>query len=474
MPGRLESTLKFWKSAVFQKYFFHPITPWLCVFLFSNFAVYQDGGINAMARIAGLRAITEGNSLNINQYVDWTNDWSRAPSGKYYSNKAPGGVILGLPIFALTELIVQPKYKNELDSFGRRPRPGPVQLTTLCFFTQMLPLMLLVFFIGSYLWKENYPAQSLAFFALAAMLGNTAALYMNSYFGHGLAAVLFLSTIWQWWNRQYFWTGLLLGLCVLSDYGAITTVPAFILFTVLREKSWKPVALAFGGIVAPALLFSVYHYEAFGSPIALASAFINPNQLEVPAERTIYWGTFSFLPTPVALHGLLISWERGLLATQPWVFLLFVLGAPFGLFISWKKDRNLFYLYGLLFLSFSGLLWMNAGVGGWHGGLTIGPRYLSSVFPAAAFLAALLMKILPTWGKIFLWTGLLIALVFRLITFPFSALGPHKNLWLFYWDILANAPWNSPPLCQVALLFGSLLLASFWFWINLRRVRHKS
>src|SRR5205823_1072127 len=82
-----------------------------------------------------------------------------------------------------------------------------------------------------------------------------------------------------------------------------------------------------------------------------------------------------------ALRGLLFGPERGMLFFVPWALALIPL-----LFVPLKKvpgGSRLFLCGGLL-----GLLWMNASVGSWDGGLSAGPRYLCLIFPAIAFLLA--------------------------------------------------------------------------------------
>src|SRR5688572_9027117 len=101
-----------------------PLLPWVLLFLFVSLLVTQRGGTNPMARMAALRAATDGGKLNIDWYRDWTIDWALSPNGHYYQNKAPGSVFLGLPVFALTDLIERQTGANQRDEDGRLPLPG--------------------------------------------------------------------------------------------------------------------------------------------------------------------------------------------------------------------------------------------------------------------------------------------------------------------------------------------------------------
>ena len=82
--------------------------------------------------------------------------------------------------------------------------------------------------------------------------------------------------------------------------------------------------------------------------------------------------------------------------------------------------------------SLSGLLWMNGGFSGWHGGYCVGPRYLSVVFPAMALAVALSWRNFPQWARSGLWVFLGVALVFRILIFPFPNLAPEVNLWTYH------------------------------------------
>ena len=79
------------------------VLPWVLLFVALSLAVTQYGGENAKSRDAALRALTEAHTFSIDNYKEWTLDWAHAPNGHYYSNKAPGAVLLGLPMFAATD-----------------------------------------------------------------------------------------------------------------------------------------------------------------------------------------------------------------------------------------------------------------------------------------------------------------------------------------------------------------------------------
>jgi hypothetical protein len=434
----------------------NPAMPWVILFLFLSLIVSQRGGTNAYSRFAALRAATEAHTLHIDDYRGWTDDWSRAPNGHYYSNKAPGAFVLGLPAFALVDVVQRTLRPGDIDAMGRLPPPRfphriPVALTV-----QLVPFAVLVLVLSRHLVSVGAPLPAVHFFALAALFGNTAAIYMNSYLGHGLAALLFLAAFYDWLRAKWLRSGALMSWCLLTDYGVLFVLPAFALATLWRERSVKPFVLLLLGAVPAAIVWGWYHTAAFGSPLALASGFSNPDVMHPVAERGALWGTYSFVPYPEYVWKLLFGQERGILPTQPWILVALPLLAFAG------KDRALTGGAWLLIGGFAGLLWMNAGFGGWHGGGALGPRYLCLVFPAIALMVALIWRRLPPLGRSLLWGGLAIALAFRWLVFPFPTIEvPVKPLWAYFWGMARDATTGAPYL-RLTIAALAAVAATVW------------
>ncbi|HEY8278671.1 MAG TPA: hypothetical protein VIH99_03555 [Bdellovibrionota bacterium] len=403
----------------------NPMLPWGALFLALCLGVTQFGGTNARSRFAALRALTEGHTLAIDNYKDWTIDWSLSPNGHTYSNKAPGAVFLGLPFFALTEAVVLPLNAKKIDDKGRVPAPGYGQHLFLILCLQMIPYLLLVLWLANQLKEKGAGKNAVLFFTLASLFGNTAAIYMNCNFGHGLAALLFLAAYFFWSERRYVLAGLFVSWTLLTDYGIAFALPLFLAATVWRERSGKSLRQIATGALPAAIVWVWYHTAAFGSPFATAIRYSNPEQIDPPLGQFVIQGAFSLVPSFTVLLRLLFGPERGLLFTQPWVLGVFAL--PFLKIKGLPRGTSL-----LLVGSLSALLWFVAGVGGWHGGWCAGPRYLSAMIPAAALALAQNWDALPLWLRHALWPALLVALAFRLLVFPFSNLAPMTNLWIHY------------------------------------------
>ena len=439
-----------------------PLLPWVLLFLFVSLLVTQRGGTNAAARIAALRSITDGGTLHIDRYKDWTIDWALSPNGHYYQNKAPASVFLGIPVFTITDLLERHTGADLRDEKGRLPAPGHLTYIALVLIVQLLPFSLLVLYVGRELAARGVTQAGQHFFALAALFGNTASMLMNSYFGHGLASVLFLATFVFWLQRRWAFAGLCLSWCVLTEYGALFALPAFVVATLFRERNLRWVTPVLLAAVPASAIWCWYHTVTFGSPFSIASVYSNPKEIYQVPERHNLWGTFSFLPYPEFVGALVFGPSRGILFTQPWVLVLI------GCTVFVRRHRELLSASLLTVLTLAALLWMNGGFGGWHAGWTIGPRYLSLSFPALAATAALVWDRLPRDARAALWAGLAVSLVFRWLLLPFNVVQPIRPLWPLAWQLLVTSKTITPYIYLAMAAIASAITA----WVVLRSQRN--
>lgn len=436
----------------------NPLFPWVTLFLLLALMVTQYGGPNAMSRVAAMRAITEGRTLNIDNYRDWTIDWAKAPNGHYYSNKAPGAALLGLPIFAITDFfsLSLAHLNHKIDEKGRAPQPGYFPHVIVMLFLQLVPFGLLVLSIGRWMHSKGISNGAVTFFALASLFGNTAVFYMNSNFGHGISAILFLAAFFNWYRGNYLLTGIFLAWCLLSDYGVAFALPFFLGATLWREWNYRPLTRIAFGAAPGAIVWIAYHIACFGSPFATANQFTNPEQIMTLDHTGLHlWGEYSPLPSFEILGKLLLGPSRGLLFTQPWTLAVFAL--PFFQRGPLTKGTIAVAAGSLL-----GLLWMNAGFGGWHGGWSMGPRYLSVAFPAIALAIGLAWRGFPSWMKAVLWIGLGVSLAFRLLVFPFPNMAPDTNLWTYHWELALSPDHRGTIILRYALALLAITAVELW------------
>jgi hypothetical protein len=394
-------------------------------FLVLNGAVRHHGGNNPNSRFAALRAMVRHGSFRIDRLRNWTSDRARGPDGHLYSNKAPGPVLLVFPLaWALDRLGVDGSPGS--GSSG----PNLAYRTGFSLLFQAVPYAFVAWLVDRLLARRGRSRAARLFAALAILFGNTAVLFMNTFFGHGLAAWCLLGAAVALQEERYASAGLLFGWGALSDYALLPLAP-LLLFGGARRGSGVLPAMArlLAGALVPALLYGFYHHVCFGSPFATALHYQSPRFAE--AGESGLDRVFDPLPATLALKELSFGPARGILFTQPWVWVIF------GLCLARLSRRGHLGPPGLLLLTLGGLpvlLWLNATFYGWHGGWSAGPRYLGPLFPLFALLGALLYDDEPPLVRALLWATLVPALVLRGLiyagdTFLIGSLAP---LWPAY------------------------------------------
>jgi hypothetical protein len=426
-----------------QKLFRNPVFPWVAAFWLGCLIVPQHGCQLELPRMLTLRAMADDQSFEIGRYIDWTDEWARTPDGRYFNNRAPGPGFVGFPLFFLVDrTLVRWREGGKVDDKGRRPWPGHLLRASLSFSLQQLPFGILVMLGATMLLSHGVPIFAVHFFALAALFGNTASIFMNSYSGHGLAATFVLGLLLALLSRRYFWVGLAFGFALLTDYGAAMLLLPLLAALFLVERDPRKWALAFvaGGLL-PGVLWVWYHLSAFGSPFLTANHFQNPMYQDVRVDGN-FMGIFKPWPDFKVLGELLLGARRGLLPTQPWALLFLPLSLL--LLARFEKPKSEAFA-GLVFtsLSFVLLLWLNSMYGGWFAGLSAGPRYLSQIIPAIAFMVAVYFTRIEAlaWGRAWtklLWVSLAAALVFRGLVFAVNPMAPLEPLWGFYWQAIVG------------------------------------
>ncbi|HQQ76862.1 MAG TPA: hypothetical protein PLB01_05870 [Thermoanaerobaculia bacterium] len=290
--------------------------------------------------------------------------------GRVYSNKAPGAALVALPGALAARLIAGP------------PAPGSLRLslTLMRLLAATLPAILLALVLaGAAVRFGATPAR--ARFAAAVLLFATPLFaYGLLLFSHALVAACLFGAWAAFFapgsgsrGRRDVLGGALLGLAVLSEYPA--AVPAAVI--VLCAAAVSPrrlLAIAAGG-APPALVLAAYDTVCFGSPFALSSGFERAAAFRGLAAS----GLFGVgLPSPSVLLRLLLDPSKGLFVFVP-LLLLWPWAFPAA---RGRVPREGGLALALVPLS---LLVLYAGYPNWHGGFTVGPRYLVAALPFLVF-----------------------------------------------------------------------------------------
>jgi len=357
-------------------------------------------------------------------------------------------MLLALPIFWAIDKLAVDSLGTQEERDQNRLRYKARRLKLLSFIFQVIPFLLLCLVAANYLMDSGVSLIHRQWVMAICLFGNTAALMMNTYYGHGLTAVFCLAMYLSLLHRRFWIAGFCAGSALLCDYGFSLVLVTIVSALVFHEPKERVLTFLLGGLI-PGVLWAWYHHAAFGSIFSIANQYQNPIFVDVAGKGPNLWGILTLMPDIGVLIRLLIGEDRGLLPTQSWVFIAVVSCA-------WIKRP-----YALtLSIGLGLLLWMNASFGGWHGGLTPGPRYLCAIVPSMAIYLGLALPRFPSWLKTVTKASIAASVVFTALAFATNIAPPLTPLWPYYLEHAAlhgNAS-SISRLLWMALGFGFLIL----------------
>ncbi len=433
--------------------------PWIWAFIVIQVLLFHASGANPDSRLGTLVAMKDRGAFDFDR-PEWSLDVSIGPDGKVYSNKAPGPALLAFPVFyVLDELVLWGIPKEDSEArYQKRIKSKDAYYIPLCLIFQILPFAFVVLCLCRILLiRFNLPKEGVWLFFVTCLFANSASSFMNSFFGHGMAAMFLLAMGAALLNRNWVLTGLFFGLGLLCDYGVACLAPGllWIWFKDAKPLFQKLTHFVLGGVL-PGVLWIFYHQVAFGGPFEIAIKFQDPSLQIVKNEVHNFWGVFSLFPKVDILAELLWGWSRGLLWTQPWCLL--ILGT---LIFSKSKPKEVTRITPLLVFGFALLLVLNANFGGWWGGGSTGPRYLSIVFPLMALPIPFLWKDFSKVLKSVLIFSVIVSVLFWALVFATSIHAPLTPLWPWFWDYFTGATFGRS-VARLAVVVLSLLVAFFY------------
>ncbi|MCL4369608.1 MAG: hypothetical protein M1380_01690 [Chloroflexi bacterium] len=300
--------------------------------------------------------------------------------GHYYTDKAIGTSLLGLPWWLLSDQIYRFGQYGEVRA--------DFQLWTATVGAVSLPSALLVLLVYCVARTLSGSLGRALLTAGAFGFATIAFPFATMFYGHQPAAIFGFAAFAAafYWRRQAHSSPWLLGLAgFLAGWAAITEYPAAIIGAVAAvyilsfsegRKSWW--AYALGGLVG-LLPLGIYNMVAFGAPWRLGYGFVGDS-----AFAAMGMGIMG-VTTPKLSALLDITMGRtGLFSRSP--FLLLALAG----FVFWWR-RGQFRREALLCLAISiGFLLYNAGYYLPLGGYGVGPRFLVPSLPFLVLGLALL------------------------------------------------------------------------------------
>lgn len=384
---------------------------------------------NQDARLDMTMSVVNHGTIAIDAY-HWNTGDDDFYKGHYYSNKAPGQSLLGVPVYVvykgLLELppvrsLVNAIERNSawnlaLEDGGDRFVPPKLDFAILQYvesvFTVAVPAAL---FLVLFFWFLGFLSASIvnrAFLSLALGLATIVFPYAQLFYSHvpamalefaGFALVYILAARGrhgrgQWIVNHPSISALLAGLClggaVVFEYPTAIISALIGLYALIRlPRTVWPYLIAG---VAPALAtVMAYDYAAYHSPFTTG---YSGNSVLWKQEGQGIAG-FTWPPRWTAITGMSYSPYRGLFFLSP--FLLLALPG-YGLLAhaSWRKGDSAWLVFLAIPVAF---FFAIAMYWGWFAGQVVGPRYLIPMLPFLALPIIFLLnclRSLPARGAV--------------------------------------------------------------------------
>lgn len=361
--------------------------------LFSYAYFYQGTGWNQNSHFDLARVLLEEHTVSIDHYQSGTGD-KAFYQGHYYSDKAPGLSLLGLPAVAAGTRLARVLHLPFKEIAN-------LQLYLATLFTDSLGMALAgaVLFLMLLNWNISPGAAGIAVVVMG--LGTPMWDYATQFWGHALAAACLvfgfaaadrLPHTAAGGGRVLLaaLAGLAAGWAVVSEYPA--AIPAVMIGAMALIYAWRAsqsrrdffyaagaLCLSAGLCLATIL---IYQKAAFGSPFRLGYEYV------VNYRDTLQHGELGLTyPHWHALLALLAGKRCGLLLFAP-----ILLVAPVGFWLQWRAGRRRLSLGVSAGIALYYLLF-NASYLYWEAGSSFGPRYLSPGLPFACIFVA------PVWER---------------------------------------------------------------------------
>jgi hypothetical protein len=323
---------------------------------------------NEFTRWVTAAAIVDDHTFQVNRYLPLLGNGFEDLSeidGRVYSNKAPGLAMVGLPGYAAARAVAGPP----------SPRTMRVTLTAMRWLAATLPAILLALLFARAAARFGASREQIAAAVVALLFGTPLFAYGLLNFSHAMTAFALFAAWALLFVKPSAWgdagAGALIGLAVVSEYPCVFAGAALVAFAV-RHRS---VARIVAGGLPFALALAIYNRLAFGSVFSLSSAHERNAAFRSMAGQ----GLFGIgVPKVATLLHLLFDPSKGLLLFSPIVFVTIAMLPRARRAMTARQFWSLVAVPLVFILLYS-------GYPNWHGGWTVGARYLVPALPFLLF-----------------------------------------------------------------------------------------
>lgn len=375
----------------------------LLLLLFVSYGYFLPRRVdwNQNGRMDMILAVVDQGRLAIDDYRGNTGDYARF-GDHYYSDKAPGTSLLGMPFYwAFRTLARTPGVGDLLARAAASAAPEPVSpqeeaglfpwrgyFALALYATVLGAVALPSALLGVLLYRmsRRMGANAGEAILLTAFygLGTGALPYGGALYGHMPAAFCLFGAFYLLQPVQegrascglLMTVGFLLGWAVITEYPMALAVGVIGLYAIYRlRRQWRSVGWIVAGGVVPLGILAALDMAMFGTPLPVGYWYSELWQ----TEHSIGFMSLTF-PSLARLWGITFGPYRGLFFLSPVLLLAFP-----GAVIWWRRRdwrAEWFAVIGVIVALFA----FNASSAMWWGGYAVGPRYL---LPAVPFLALL-------------------------------------------------------------------------------------